>query len=203
MEVNNMNQKESKKLSISALLGYAAGQLGCSIPFNTYMYFFLFFLTNAAGVRPGTAGVISLIAVLWDAITNPIVGTISDNIRSKYGRRRPFMLAGSVPLGVTLILVFIVPGGLSEGQFIAYYVIMAVIFHTVNTVVVIPYFSLGAELTQDYDERTKLRVITSFFIYFAVLIATAFPPRHAAHSWRAAFSIRFSNCPRRRYASSA
>ncbi|MCL1897037.1 MAG: MFS transporter, partial [Clostridiales bacterium] len=171
-----MTQLQPKKLSIGTLLGYAVGQLGCSIPFNTYMYFFLFFLTNAAGIRPGIAGTISLIAVLWDAITDPIVGTLSDNLRSKFGRRRPFILGGSIPLGITLILMFTVPGGLSEAGFIGYYIIMAVLFYTANTVVVVPYFSLGAEITQDYDERTKLRVMTSFFIYLAVLVATAFPP---------------------------
>ncbi|MCL1896553.1 MAG: glycoside-pentoside-hexuronide (GPH):cation symporter [Clostridiales bacterium] len=171
-----MTQLQTKKLSIGTLLGYAVGQLGCSIPFNTYMYFFLFFLTNAAGIRPGIAGTISLIAVLWDAITDPIIGTLSDNLRSKFGRRRPFILGGSIPLGITLILMFTVPGGLSEAGFVGYYIIMAVLFYTANTIVVVPYFSLGAEITQDYDERTKLRVMTSFFIYLAVLVATAFPP---------------------------
>ncbi|NBI64866.1 hypothetical protein D3Z38_17950 [Clostridiales bacterium] len=78
--------------------------MGDSIGFNVFSFFFLFFLTDIAGVSPAIAGTISLIAVLWDAITDPIIGFISDNLRSKYGRRRPMMIVSSVPYAVCTFL---------------------------------------------------------------------------------------------------
>ena len=83
------------KLSFTTKLGYGIGQGGDSAGYNLYYTYFLFFLTDVAMVSPAFAGVISLIAITWDAVTDPFVGYISDNTKSKYGRRRPFMIGSA------------------------------------------------------------------------------------------------------------
>ncbi len=173
--MSEKNLAVPQKLEFKKKLGYSIGQMGDSIGFNVFGFFFLFFLTDIAGVSPGIAGTISLIAVLWDAITDPIIGFISDNLRSKYGRRRPMMIVSSVPYAVCTFLLFhnidINPGAKA-----IYFIIMAILFWTVYTSYVIPYFALGAELTQDYEERNSLRAWASVFIYLAVMLASATPP---------------------------
>lgn len=163
------------KLEFKKKFGYSVGQMGDSIGYNIFGFFFLFFLTDVAGVAPGVAGTISLLAVMWDAVTDPAIGFISDNLKSKFGRRRPLMLASAFPYAVCVFLLFnnVPLEGMAKN---AYYIIMAMIFWTVYTMYVIPYFALGAELTNDYEERNSLRSWASVFIYLAVMLASATPP---------------------------
>lgn len=166
-----------KKTVLPALTkaGYAVGQMSDSIGFNVFYFFFLFFLTDFAGIPAGTAGIISLIAVTWDAITDPIVGHISDNLRSRYGRRRPMMLTALIPYSVCTYLLFnnINAAG---GAKVVYFGVIAILFWSSYKVFVIPFFALGAELTDDFDERTSLRVWASVLLYCAVMLASAAPP---------------------------
>ncbi|MCE2603772.1 MFS transporter, partial [Pseudomonas aeruginosa] len=116
-----------------------------------------------------------LIAILWDAVTDPIIGYISDNLKSKYGRRRPMILAGAIPYGISVFLLFnnIDLGG--NAQFF-YFLAVALLFWTSFTTYDIPFFSLGAELSEDFNERTSLRAWSSVFMYLASMLATALPP---------------------------
>lgn len=164
-----------KKLSVKTKLGYGIGQTGDSIGYNVFYIFFLFFLTDIAGVSPGIAGTISLIAVLWDAFTDPIIGYLSDNLKSKRGRRRPFMIAGSVPYAICMFLLFTDLEIPTEIKGI-YFIIIAMVFWTFYTIYVIPYFALGGEIVEDFGERTSIRAWASIFMYVAVLIASAAPP---------------------------
>ncbi len=164
----------SASVSLKTKLFYGIGQMGDSIPYNVFYIYFLYFLTDIAGVNPAVAGVVSLIAVLWDAITDPIIGHFSDNLKSKYGRRRPVMLISAIPLGLALFMLFRTVGVAGSAKN-AYYIITSMVFWTAYTAYVIPYFALGAEITQDFDERNSLRSYASVFMYGAVLIASAGP----------------------------
>lgn len=166
---------KDKKLSLGTKLGYGIGQIGDSGGYNLFYFFFLFFLTDVAGVSPAIAGTISLIAVLWDAITDPIIGHLSDNCKSKYGKRRPFMLAGAIPYFICMVLMFTnvdLPAGVKG----IYFVILAAAFWTFYTVYVIPFFALGGAITDDFEGRTSLRAWASVFMYLAVMLASAAPP---------------------------
>ncbi|MCO7123371.1 MFS transporter [Ihubacter massiliensis] len=169
-----MNQTTSK-IGVKTKLSYAVGQMADSASFNLYYCFFLYFLTDFAGMNPALAGMISLIAILWDAVTDPIIGYISDNLKSKYGRRRPMILAGAIPYGISVFLLFnnIDLGG--NAQFF-YFLAVALLFWTSFTTYDIPFFSLGAELSEDFNERTSLRAWSSVFMYLASMLATALPP---------------------------
>jgi len=164
------------KLPARIKAGYAAGQATDSIGFNVFYFFFLYFLTDFAGVPPGIAGTISLIAIGWDAITDPIVGYISDNLKSKYGRRRPMMLTALIPYCVCMFLLFNNIDFANANAKFVYFAFIAILFWTSYKIFVIPYFALGAELTDDFNERTSLRVWASVVMYAAVMLASAAPP---------------------------
>jgi GPH family glycoside/pentoside/hexuronide:cation symporter len=163
------------KLTLGAKYGYAIGQIGISVPYNLVSIFLLFFFTDIAGISPVFAGTIFMIAVLWAAIADPFIGIFSDNLRTKYGRRRPVLLAVGIPYAIVLWLMFTVVGLESDAAKNAYYIIFAILFFTAMTFAEVPFYSLGAEITTDFNERTKIRSISSLFIYLAVLIAVNLP----------------------------
>ena len=170
-----MTATTQRPLTVGKRLGYSIGAFGDSVGFNIFYFFFLFFLTDIAGIPPAIAGTITLIAVAWDAITDPIIGYLSDNLKSKSGRRRPFMITSAIPYAICMFLLFN-NVDFPMGVKIAYFIGVAMLFWTFYTGYVIPYFALGAELTQDFHERTSLRVWASVAIQLSVMLASAVPP---------------------------
>ena len=162
------------KLSIRQKFRYAIGQVSDSIPFNLFYTYFLYFLTDVAGIPAALGGIISLVTVLWDAVTDPIVGYLSDNSRSRYGRRRPFMLVAIGPIFICTILMFTTVDFGKNGTFI-YYMLIGILFWSSYKTYVIPFFALGAELTQDFNERNTLRSMAGYFIYLSVWFVSAGP----------------------------
>lgn len=139
-------------------MAYGIGQAGDTIPYCMFYTYFVFFLTDVVGISPVVAGAVSLIAVCWDGITDPVVGYLSDRTRNPSGRRRPWMIKSIVPLALLVFLIF-EPFEIPSKVFAtAYYVIIAVLFWTLYTTFVIPYASLAAEMTDSYRERYYLRV---------------------------------------------
>ena len=168
------NELNSNKLGFKKKFGYAIGQMVDSTGYNVYYFFFLFFLTDFAGVPAGIAGTISLIAIMWDAVTDPIVGNISDNLKSPYGRRRPLMIGATIPYAICTFLLFNNVDFGTNAKF-AYFVVLAILFWSCYKTYVIPFFALGAELTDDFNERTSLRAWASVFLQLAVMLASAAP----------------------------
>lgn len=174
-------QITNTRLSMSTKIGYGLGQIGISVPYNMVLVFLLFFFTNVAGLQPAFAGTIMLIATVWAAFADPIIGTFSDRIRSKHGRRRPLLLAIALPYGLLTWLLFTNINFSSELSKNIYYVIIAIGFYTALTFLEVPFYSLGAEITSDFDDRTRVRAIASFFVYVAVIIAIQLPNRLTAY----------------------
>lgn len=172
--MTTLTNKENR-LNPKKKFGYAIGQMTDSIGFNAFYFFFLFFLTDFAGIPPAAAGTISLIAIMWDAVTDPVVGYISDNLKSKYGRRRPLMIGAAIPYAVCAFLLFNNVNLGPNPKFI-YFTAIAIIFWSCYKTYVIPFFALGAELTDDFNERTSLRSWASVFLNLAVMLASAAPP---------------------------
>ena len=144
--MNNINK--DGRLPLGTKIGYGAAALSDGTAYVFFYSFFLLFLTDYAGVNPLWAGSISLIVVLWDAVTDPFIGWLSDNCRSKKGRRRPFMLIGIFPWLITLTLMY-TKVDLTGGAQFFYYVVMAMLFWTSYTLCDVPYKALGAELTDN------------------------------------------------------
>jgi GPH family glycoside/pentoside/hexuronide:cation symporter len=161
----------TQKLSTTTKLAYGAGDLGAAIATAINGFFLLNFLINVAGLRPGTAGNIFLIVKIWDAVNDPFIGWLTDHTISKFGRRRPWLLIAAIPFGLAFFLQWIVPPLGDAGKF-WYYLIVALLLDFTFTAVNVPYAALTAELTQDYDERTRLSSVRmSFSIIGGVLAA--------------------------------
>jgi glycoside/pentoside/hexuronide:cation symporter, GPH family len=151
-----MEQDEKRKrLPVWLKFSYGAAEGSNTLGWTMFYVYFLFFLTDVVGLSPSFAGVIMMIATLWDAVTDPAVGIWSDRTKSRLGRRRSFMLFMSVPYGITLWLVF-TDWGLSPLMTNLYFIGAVLLFFFAFTCLNIPYTSLAAEMTQDYDERTSL-----------------------------------------------
>lgn len=160
----------NRKLSTGTKIGYGIGQLGSGLAYNLYYYYFIYFMTSFAGVAPGVAGTISLFAVIWDAVTDPIVGFFSDKLKIKTGTRRPMMMRASVPLGITVWLLFSAFDFESDGIKIFYYVILNIFFWLFFTMCDMNHIIIGQELTKDYDEQSSIRGFSSAFMYAGELV---------------------------------
>jgi Na+/melibiose symporter-like transporter len=118
--------------------------------------FLMFYFTQAKGLSPSLAGTAILLALCVDAITDPLMGSISDNHHSKWGRRHPFMYAAAVPMALSFYLLFHSPDNLGQGALFAWMLIFSILVRVFMTLYVIPRDCLVPELTDDYDERTTL-----------------------------------------------
>ena len=154
-----------EKLSLATKLAYGAGDLGPAITQNILVFFLLPFFTTVAGLEAGIAGTILALSKIWDAVNDPIVGVLTDRTQTRWGRRRPWILLGAVPFGITFFLQWLVPFPGQPGLLFVYYILVAVLFNSFYTAVNLPYTALTPELTQDYDERTSL---TNFRFAFSI-----------------------------------
>jgi GPH family glycoside/pentoside/hexuronide:cation symporter len=106
---------------------------------------------------PGTmSGLALLLALLVDAVSDPLAGSISDNFRSRWGRRHPFMISAAVPMAVCFFLLFSPPAGLGEGALFAWLLFFAIGTRLSLTLYKVPADALGPEMTDHYDDRTTL-----------------------------------------------
>jgi GPH family glycoside/pentoside/hexuronide:cation symporter len=126
---------------------------------STIIFFQLVFLTDVTGMNPALAGSILLIARIWDAVNDPLFGWLSDHTRTPWGRRLPWMLVSAIPFCSFFLLFWLVPeftGPYAQWYYFAYYLVIAVLFSTFSTGLALPHSSLTAELSRDYDERSRL-----------------------------------------------
>jgi Na+/melibiose symporter-like transporter len=147
----------SERLSFWTKVGFAIGDLGPATgPGTIIPFFFLFFLTDVVKLNPSLAGVTLLIAKIWDAVNDPIFGLLTDRTRTRWGRRRPYILFAAIPFGFTFFLLWVTPPWRDQIILCAYFALLYIIFDTAFTAVGVPYNALIPELTLDYDERTSL-----------------------------------------------
>jgi GPH family glycoside/pentoside/hexuronide:cation symporter len=162
------------KLSMKTKIAYGVADLGISLLTASTQFFLLFFYTDILGIDPGLAGTALLVGKLtWDAINDPLVGYFSDRTRSRWGRRKPYMLLGAIPFGLTIWLLFSLPPGLTG--LTAFLAVLGsyLLVDTTQTLVSVPYYALSAELTNDYDERTSLISIRMIFTVLGYILGAA------------------------------
>lgn len=148
-----------EKLSFGLKFGYGIGDIGCNIFIVSTGMFLLFFLTDVLGVEPALAGLVLLIPKLWDVVSDPIMGGISDMTRSRMGRRRPYLLYSSIPFGLAFFALFVAPHYESQLIGAIHVGLLFALGCTAFTVYNVPYSSMVAEMTDDYNERMS---VTSF-----------------------------------------
>jgi len=161
-------------LSMGTKIAYGVADLGIALLTASIQFFLLFYYTDILGIDPGIAGTALLVGKLtWDAINDPLVGYFSDRTRSRWGRRKPYMLIGAIPFGLTMWLLFSLPPGLTGAS--AFLAILGsfLLVDTTQTLVSVPYYALSAELTLDYDERTSLISIRMIFTVLGYILGAA------------------------------
>jgi GPH family glycoside/pentoside/hexuronide:cation symporter len=124
-------------------------------------------LNVGLGINPALVGTLQAIPRFTDALTDPIMGYISDNTRSKYGRRRPYIFVGAIFVGLVFALMWQLPEGYSEMFYFWFFLIGSIIFYLFYTMFATPWVALGYELTSDYHERTRLMGVMNFMGQFA------------------------------------
>ena len=160
-----------RKLPIKTKLYWGVGQVGEGVKNIAFNAFLLFYYNQILGVSASLTSVALGIAILFDAVSDPVAGSISDRFDSRWGRRHPFMVASAVPLALTLFLLFSPPAGMSEMFYFVWVMVFAIAVRTVLTLYQIPHLALGAEMAKDYVDRSS---IFSFGLLFGAVGAYAF-----------------------------
>lgn len=154
---------------------YGAGDTGFSLTSTIIAAYFAIFLTDVVNISPGTAALAIFLGRSWDYLNDPIIGHLSDRTRSRWGRRRPFLLFGAVPFGLAFLMLWWKPPFENSVFFAIYYAAAYLFFDTAATFVYMPYFALTPELTSNYDERTSLTTYRMFFSILGSLLAFTLP----------------------------
>ncbi|MCX8058704.1 MAG: MFS transporter [Spirochaetes bacterium] len=166
---------EKKKLKGVNYFAYGIGDIYGGGSFLIINTLFLFFLTDIAKLPPVLAGLVIFFGKFWDAVTDPIMGYISDNTRTKFGRRRIYFITGIIPVFITFILIWLKVDFNNNIINFLYYAFAYMFFSTAFTLVMIPYSALNADMTGEYKERTKLTGFRMFFSQFSSLICGTLP----------------------------
>lgn len=163
-----------RRLSWPERIAFGAGDFAHNIVFHSILTYLTYFYTDVAGVPAAAVGMIYLATRIWDGVNDPVMGYIADHTHSRWGRFRPWLLFGAVPVAVLLVAAFTDPGFTGAGKVAwagATYLLLGMAYTMVN----IPYSSLTAVMTRDPDERT---VLTSTRMFLAgagmmgVIVAT-------------------------------
>ena len=153
-------------VATSSKLSFGLGSAAEGIKNVAFSLFLLFLYVQVHGLSASLAGIALFIALCFDAISDPVAGYISDASRSKWGRRHPFMYAAAIPLAVSFYFVFTPPEGLSQWALFAWLTGFAILTRGAMTLYFVPHIALGAELSEDYEERTS---IVSYRTAFSIL----------------------------------
>ena len=165
----------TSKLRTRTKLFYGIGDLGNAFVNSAIQFFLMKFYTDAALILPALAGNALLIGKIWDAVNDPLFGWITDKTKSRFGKRRVFMIFGAIPLGISIALLWFVP----KADLISTFIWIAatfILFDTLWTLTNVPYYSLTSELTDDYDERSSLTTYRMVMAVPAYLIGVALTP---------------------------
>lgn len=169
-----MNQRK-EIIPISDKVGYGIGNLSVGIAMQVVGTYLVFFSTVILGIPGYLVGLAVGFSVFWDAITDPLMGYISDITKSKrFGRRHLYLIIGSIGVALTLTLMWIIPSNLNTNLKFSLLFIDIILFKTFITIYVTPYTALGAELSSDYHERTSIQSIkTIFFLLGLAFVSVA------------------------------
>jgi GPH family glycoside/pentoside/hexuronide:cation symporter len=162
-------------LSARTKLAYGVGDLGFAMFNGTLGLLFAIFLTDVVGLSPSLAAGSVFLGRTWDYVNDPIFGYLSDRVRSRWGRRRPFLLAGFIPFGLTFALLWWRPPLATDLGLAVYYGLMYFLFDTSVTMTIMPYYALTPELSEDYDERTSLTTYRMVFSILGTMTAFVLP----------------------------
>lgn len=166
-----------ERLSVRTKVGFGVGDLGGNLLFTALSFWALHYLTDTVGLAAAAAGTALLVGKLWDAVVDPLVGLSSDRSRTRWGRRRPWIVLGALPLAGALGFFFAAPALVDQTALFWWATFAFTLLNVAFSVVNIPYGSLTPELTTDYNERMSLNGYRFGFAIVGTLAgATAVQP---------------------------
>jgi GPH family glycoside/pentoside/hexuronide:cation symporter len=171
-----MMPAQEGKLSFWIKLVYGSGEWSYASFGTLRQVFYAIFLTDVVGLDARLASFAALVGVIWDAVNDPIVGVLSDRTRTRWGRRRPFLLFFAIPFGLGFLLLWWAPPWQSQIALMITVMLAYMLSDTLQTLIAVPYNALTPEITPDYDERTSLTGFRMFFNLIASLATAVTAP---------------------------
>lgn len=177
LDLIDIKETEVKKFNTGDKVGYALGDMGNAMFFGFVGSYLMLFYTDILGISAAAVGTLFLVARIWDAINDPIMGTLVDRVgTTKHGKFRPYIVIFGLPLTLVGILTFTAFSGMSEGFKLPYAYITYIGFGMLYTAVNIPYGSMASVMTTDPNERTSLSTFRSIGSMVANILIMALVP---------------------------
>ena len=161
-----------RQIALSSKIAFGVGQMAEGLKNTAFGLLVLFFYNQVLGLSGTLCGLALFVALLFDAITDPLAGSISDHFKSRLGRRHPFMYAAAPPLALAFFGLFSPPAGLGEIQLFAWLITFAILTRGAMTLYHVPHLALGAELTENFAERTSIVAYRQAFAYAGGMLAS-------------------------------
>jgi len=175
-QVGKISQPEPATLNNSPI-AYGLGSFGLEAAFKVFVGYYVFFYVDMLGLAIALAAIINIVYALWDAINDPLVGYLSDNTRTRWGRRKPWLLAALPFYAIFLVLIYAVPDAFQGRNLLFWYALVVIfLFETVNTIVGTNYEALFPELFQGFKERTRASAYNQGFGMVGELVGFALTP---------------------------
>ncbi|MDP0497731.1 MAG: MFS transporter [Verrucomicrobiota bacterium JB024] len=145
-------------------LSYGAGAVSEVLMVNTVKKLASPVMNIQLGINPAVVGILLAVPRLWDALTDPLMGWVTDRTNTRWGRRKPYILLGSICSALSLVGLWMVPEGLGEMGMIIWFMLMLLVFYTCYTIFFVPWIALGYEISGDINDRTRLMSFRTFFV---------------------------------------
>lgn len=173
--MDTVSKESSPQLPRRIKAGFGVAELGItSVQILTQLYL-LEFYTQTIGLIPSLAGIALAISVLWDAVSDPLMGILSDNTKSRWGRRRPFIILGSLTLAFSIGILFSPPNIQEQGILFLYLLGTFILLNTAMTILSVPHLALGGELSSHPEDRTEIFGWRLLFSNFGILFGMLLP----------------------------
>ena len=163
---------EPERLSLSTCLGFGIGTVGVSIMLNAVTAYFPAFMSTVLGQSTEIAGLLLMVSKLYDAVADVVIGLVSDRTRSRWGRRRPYLLAGAFVSAASFLMLF-APPAMSQAALFAYMLAALVLHSTGYSLFNVPYMAMPSEMCDSFQERTRLISYRTVFVSIGQLLALA------------------------------
>ena len=173
--MNKFQNNSQRKIPFLDKIGYGSGNFSAGISGQVIGTYLVFYCTAILNIPGSLVGLAVSLSIIWDAITDPLMGYISDMTKSKiFGRRHQYILIGGIGLGISNYLLWNISSGLSDYLKFAIIFVLILVIKTFSTIYVTPYTALGAELSNDYNERTNIQGVKTVFFLLGLAFVSVF-----------------------------
>ena len=172
-KIEKVSLQVASRVGLWLKVVYGLGQVPNAIKGILFGIFSLYFYTTVMGLSGSLVGIAMAIGLVWDAIIDPVIGTLSDNLEGRLGKRHGFMLFGAAGMGVSFWAYFSPPPNLSTYSLFAWLLVTNLLVRTMTSIFGIPYYALGAELSKDYHERTSISGFRGAFALAGTVMTAA------------------------------